>query len=275
MPLLDPETLRRAHFAGDYFAWRHIRRSATIAETPDFCRRERRVGTCRNDLRITLMSVIEMGAVASSLLSSLDHSDCGPYPFRHWLINRVLPNRTCKAIDALPISAPLIKDTLGKRDTHNGMRFFFGRAQREDNPVCHEIATALQSAEVVNELEALCDVALVGSFLRIEYCLDTDGFWLEPHTDIGAKLFTMLVYLSEEPGSDAWGTDLLDGPDRLVLTTPYQRNFGVVFIPSPNSWHGFHRRPINGVRRSLIVNYVKPEWRSRRELAFADRAIQR
>ena len=36
------------------------------------------------------------------------------------------------------------------------------------------------------------------SHLRIEYCLDTDGFWLEPHTDIGAKLFTMLVYLSRE-----------------------------------------------------------------------------
>jgi hypothetical protein len=65
----------------------------------------------------------------------------------------------------------------------------------------------------------------------------------EPHSDIGVKLFTMLIYLSDDPGSEAWGTDLLDGPEKRVLTTPYQRNFGFIFIPSENSWHGFHRRP--------------------------------
>jgi hypothetical protein len=219
------------------------------------------------------MSVTELDAVASNFLSSLDHSDCGPYPFRHWLVDRVLPNRVCEAIDSLRISSPSVKDTLGKRETHNSTRFFFGKTQRGTYPVCHEVATALQSKAVVSELEALCDVALAGSFLRIEYCLDTDGFWLEPHTDIGAKLFTVLIYLSDEPGSEAWGTDLLDGPERLVLTTPYQRNFGVMFVPSTNSWYGFHRRPIKGVRRSLIVNYVKPEWRSRHELAFPERAV--
>ncbi len=30
-------------------------------------------------------------------------------------------------------------------------------------------------------------------------------------------------------------------------------------------------RLIDGIRRSLIVNYVRAEWRSRRELAFLDR----
>jgi hypothetical protein len=70
-----------------------------------------------------------------------------------------------------------------------------------------------------------------------------------------------------------WGTDLLDGPDRLELTTPYQRNFGFIFIPSADTWHGFDRRPISGVRRSLIVNYVRPEWRSRNEFAFPTRAV--
>jgi hypothetical protein len=82
-----------------------------------------------------------------------------------------------------------------------------------------------------------------------------------------------LIYLSVDPGCESWGTDILDGPDKRVLTTPYQRNFGLIFIPSETSWHGFHRRPINGVRRSLIVNYVKPEWRSRQELAFPNHAV--
>ncbi len=211
--------------------------------------------------------------IAANFLSSLEHSDCSAYPFRHWLIDRVLPEETCAAIDALRFRAPAIGDSLGKRETNNSTRLFFGEKQRSTYPVCDEIAVALHSDEVVRQLESLCDVALAGSFLRIEYCLDTDGFWLEPHTDIGAKLFTMLIYLSDDPGSETWGTDLLEGPEKLVATTAYQRNFGFIFIPSNNSWHGFRRRPINGVRRSLIVNYVRPEWRSRHELAFPNRAV--
>lgn len=214
-----------------------------------------------------------LSPIGTNFLSSLDHSDSNTYPFQHWLLNRVLPECTCAAVDALPVSVPAIADTLGRRETHNSSRLFFGATQLAAYTVCREVASALQNNAVVRQIEALCDVALGGSFLRIEYCLDTDGFWLEPHTDIGAKLFTMLIYLSADPGSEGWGTDLLDGPDTLVTTMPYQRNFGCIFIPSERSWHGFHRRPIAGVRRSLIVNYVRPEWRARHELAFPDKAV--
>jgi hypothetical protein len=220
------------------------------------------------------MSTAVTESVASVFLGSLDHCDSDSYPFRHWLLDRMLPNQTCRAIDALPVKPPPIKDTWGKRETHNSTRLFFGVPQREAFPVCNEVAGALQSDVVVHHLQKACDVTLRGSFLRIEYCLDTNGFWLEPHTDIGAKLFTMLVYLSDDPGSEAWGTDILDGPDTFVATTPYMRNSGLIFIPGENTWHGWHRRPIVGVRRSLIVNYVRPEWRSRHELAFPQQPVQ-
>ena len=173
-----------------------------------------------------------LSPIGTNFLSSLDHSDSNTYPFQHWLLNRVLPECTCAAVDALPVSVPAIADTLGRRETHNSSRLFFGATQLAAYTVCREVASALQNNAVVRQIEALCDVALGGSFLRIEYCLDTDGFWLEPHTDIGAKLFTMLIYLSDDPGSEGWGTDLLDGPDTLVTTMPYQRNFGCIFIPS-------------------------------------------
>jgi hypothetical protein len=211
--------------------------------------------------------------VGSAFLASLNGCKNGLYPFRHWLLDHMLPDDTCAALDGLPVAPPKIEDTAGKRETHNSSRLFFGKEQRGSYAVCDDIAAALQSKAVVGQLEKSCMVALDGTYLRIEYCLDTDGFWLEPHTDIGAKLFTMLIYLSDEPGSEAWGTDLLDGPDKLVATTPYRRNHGLIFIPSTDSWHGFHRRPIHGVRRSLIVNYVKPDWRSRHELAFPDRPV--
>ncbi len=211
--------------------------------------------------------------VAARFLSCLDRSEAATYPYRHWLLDRVLPEDTCAAIDALPVTPPAIGDTRGKRETHNSSRLFFGAEQRALHPVCAALASALQSDAVTRRLESLCGAALAGSFLRIEYCLDTDGFWLEPHTDIGAKLFTMLVYLSEEPGSEAWGTDILEAPNKLVATTPHVRNGGLIFVPAADTWHGFHRRQIIGVRRSLIVNYVKPEWRSRHELAFPERPV--
>lgn len=211
---------------------------------------------------------------ADAFLSCLDRAGAGTYPYPHWLLQHALPDDVCAAIDALPVAPPPVGDTKGKRETNNSTRLFFGRRQQAAHPVCANLSAALQSDAVTRRLAALCDVTLAGSYLRIEYCLDTDGFWLEPHTDIGAKLFTMLIYLSDDPGSEAWGTDILDGPDKLVSTTPYVRNGGLIFIPADNSWHAFHRRPINGVRRSLIVNYVRPEWRSRHELAFPDQPVR-
>jgi hypothetical protein len=224
-------------------------------------------------MRIETMSVTDMVGVASTFLDSLNHSRSEIYPFRHWLLDRMLPAESCAALDSLRFPPPQIADTFGKRETNNSTRLFFGVQQRAAYPVCDDLAIALQSKAVVHALQTTCDVDLNGSFLRIEYCLDTDGFWLEPHTDIGAKLFTMLVYLSDDPGSEAWGTDILHGPFNRVATTPYRRNSGLIFIPAADSWHGFHRRPILGVRRSLIVNYVRPEWRSRHELAFPEQAV--
>ncbi|MGO8835406.1 MAG: 2OG-Fe(II) oxygenase [Roseiarcus sp.] len=210
----------------------------------------------------------EPDPVAGRFLACLAASRCETRPFRHWLLEGALPEATCAAIDALPVAPPRIADTLGKRETNNSTRLFFGAEQIARHPVCAELASAWQSETVTGRLEGLCGVSLAGAYLRIEYCLDTDGFWLEPHTDIGAKLFTMLIYLSDQPGSQAWGTDILDADMKLVETAPYRRNGGLIFIPAADTWHGFHRRAIEGVRRSLIVNYVRNEWRSRHELAF-------
>lgn len=215
--------------------------------------------------------MVDSASVATSLIGCFDASHFGAQPFRHWLLDNILPGDVCSGIDAIAVAPPKIDDTLGKRETHNSTRLFFGAENRARYPVCDALAAAFQSLDVVERIELLCETKLRESHLRIEYCLDTDGFWLEPHTDIGAKLFTMLVYLSSEPGSEAWGTDILDTSLNVVATAPYERNAGLIFVPGSDTWHGFRRRPIDGVRRSLIINYVKPEWRSRHELAFPDR----
>ena len=212
-------------------------------------------------------------AIAAHFADCLEQAVRDDDPYTHWLLDGALPEAVLRGIDALPFQPPPVGDTLGRRETHNSTRLFFGAGEQAAFPVCAALAGALQGAGAVRAIERVCGVALGGLSLRIEYCLDTDGFWLEPHTDIGAKKFTMLIYVSDDPGSEDWGTDIC-APDGTVLaTTPYERNGGLIFIPGSDTWHGFHRRRIAGVRRSLIVNYVGAEWRARHELAFPEAAI--
>jgi hypothetical protein len=194
-------------------------------------------------------------------------------PFRHWLPGGVLPAPMARGLADLGLSPPGIDDTLGKRETHNASRLFVNEAVRRRFPVCASLADSFQDEATVGLLADMTGADLEGGYLRIEYCLDTDGFWLEPHTDIGAKLLTFLVYLSDHPDADGWGTDLMTARGDVVGQAPGGFGKGLIFVPADDTWHGFVRRPIRGVRCSLIVNYVKPEWRSRHELAFPEQPV--
>lgn len=199
--------------------------------------------------------------------------DDKPYP--HWLLHDVLPPDMAREVIALPFAPPVIDDTNGKRETHNTSRIFVSEENQARYKVCEDLAESFQDEATIALLEDVCHRPLGGSSLRIECCLDTDGFWLEPHTDIGVKRFTMLIYLSEHPDAAAWGTDIYDNDRQLVGRAPGTFNTGLIFLPAPDTWHGFARRPIRGVRRSLIINYVEPAWRSRHELAFPTQPVVR
>ncbi len=211
--------------------------------------------------------------IRRSFCVSLEHSKQGTVPYRHWLLRDTLPPEVCDGLTALPFTAPVVLETYGKRETNNASRTYFTPAARGHTPAVDALAHAFQHRETTGLIERRCGVTLAGSLLRIEYCQDTDGFWLEPHTDIGVKRFTLLIYLSLGPDSETWGTDILAGPDQPVCTVPAPFNSGLVFIPSTDTWHGFHKRVITGIRKSIIVNYVGPEWRSRHELAFPEAPI--
>jgi hypothetical protein len=211
--------------------------------------------------------------IGGAVVRALDRAARQDAPFRHWLLADALPEATAHALADLPFAPPEIGDTEGRRETHNATRRFFSVENRGAHPVCEAVAAAFQSAAMTNRLSAETGAKLSGSYLRIEYCQDTDGFWLEPHTDIGAKLFTMLVYLSDRPEAEGWGTDIYDGNKRHVSAAPGGFNKGVIFVPGTDTWHGVEKRAFAGVRKSIIVNYVKPEWRSRHELAYPERPI--
>ncbi|MCC7049369.1 MAG: 2OG-Fe(II) oxygenase [Alphaproteobacteria bacterium] len=213
-------------------------------------------------------------AIAASVADAIDSAEVHAQPYRYWLLRDILPRPDCDALAALPIDSPKIGETLGRRETNNATRVYFAAENQARFPVCAGLAAALQDGPAVAAIERATGTDLSGTSLRIEYCQDRDGFWLEPHTDIGAKRLTMLVYLSDDPGSADWGTDLMDEWWFPAGRAPYARNRGLMFVPGATTYHGFRRRPIAGIRRSLIVNYVGPEWRARHELAFPERPLR-
>ncbi|CAK0760379.1 2OG-Fe(II) oxygenase [Azospirillaceae bacterium] len=212
--------------------------------------------------------------IGASFIQAVRRSHREEHPYRHWLLADVLPEDVRDALLTLPFTPPGVIDTKGKRETNNATRVYFDVGNRERLPVCQDVAEAFQSQAVTRFIEEEFQINLRGTFLRIEYCQDTEGFWLEPHTDIGVKKYTMLLYLSKDPGSETWGTDVLAGPLDYIKTAPFQSNGGLIFVPASNTWHGFRPRPINGVRRSIIINYVTDEWRARHELAYPSAVIQ-
>jgi hypothetical protein len=211
--------------------------------------------------------------VVEAFVKSVDSSKRSEQPYRHWVLRGCFPADSVDDVLALPFEAPSLDGVSGKRELHNNTRKYFDVENRKNFPVCDAIAKAFQDERVTSHIEKVFGTDLEGTYLRIEFAQDIDGFWLEPHTDLGVKVFTMLVYLSKDESHKDLGTDIYDGEKRHVTRSPFTPNAAMVFIPGNNTYHGFEKRPIKGVRTSLIINYVTDEWRAREQLSFPEAPI--
>ena len=213
--------------------------------------------------------MLKPNAVGAAFLDCLSRSRHVIEPFGYWLLDKALPDATVSAIADLPFAPPVAAVFDGRREANNSTRVYFSKENQSRFAVCRDVVAGFNHPGVIAAIETATGTDLSRGHLRVEYCQDVDGFWLEPHVDIKVKLFTMLVYLSGEPELRDAGTDIYDAsPEhRLVASAPYERNKGLIFIPANDTWHGFTKRPVRGVRKSIIINYVSPEWRSTDELA--------
>jgi hypothetical protein len=211
--------------------------------------------------------------VVRTFLSSVDSAKRSEQPYRHWMLQDCVPADSVDDVVTLPFDAPSLDGVSGKRELHNNSRKYFDVENRERFPVCEAIAQAFQDKRVTSHIEKAFGTDLKGTYLRIEFAQDIDGFWLEPHTDLGVKAFTMLLYLSNDPSHQDLGTDIYDGDKRHFGRSAFTPNGAMVFVPGNNTYHGFEKRPIEGVRTSLIINYVTNEWRAREQLSFPEAPI--
>ena len=195
-------------------------------------------------------------------------------PYAHHLIDNLFPAAVADELADLPFAAPSLNGLSGKRELHNDTRAYFDEANMGRFPVMTKVAEALQSPQLIRLFAEAFAAPLDDTYLRLEYAQDIDGFWLQPHTDLGVKKFTCLIYLSQGPGHETLGTDIYASPEQHVGASPFIRNTAMIFVPGSNTWHGFEKRSITGVRRSVILNYVTPEWRAREQLSFPDQLIR-
>ncbi len=212
-------------------------------------------------------------SIVGALLHSFETAKRHETPYRHWFVRQCLPTTIADEITALPFPPPALGGLSGKRELHNATRKYFDIENRAKFGAVEGFAQAFQSRTVTDRIERTFGTKLGGTYLRLEYAQDTGGFWLEPHTDLGVKVFTMLLYLSKDEAHRDLGTDIYDADKKHVGRSPFEPNAAMVFVPSTNTYHGFESRTIQGVRKSVIINYVTTDWRAREQLSFPETPI--
>lgn len=194
-------------------------------------------------------------------------------PYRNWRLSGLFPEPVGRQLAELPFAPPQLHGVSGRRELHNGDRSYFAGEVLNRHHVARQVADVFQSPSVVGAFARSTGAHLDGTYLRIEYAVDADGFWLEPHTDLGVKALTLLIQLPAEGQADL-GTDLYAGPGTWCERAAFEWNGALMFVPSDRTWHGFEPRAIAGVRRSLIVNYVTEAWRAREQLAYPSQPVR-
>jgi hypothetical protein len=223
---------------------------------------------------MSLMPAQSTTQIGAAVVQSIDRAERHDQPYRHYLLSDLLPTSVAADLAHLPFVAPSLDGVSGKRELHNDKRSYFDAAAMQKFPVMRAVADALQDQSLARHIAQVFGAAIDNTFLRLEYAQDVDGFWLEPHTDLGVKKFTCLIYLSNGPGHETLGTDIYRSKEQHFGRSPFIRNTAMVFVPADNTWHGFEKRPIIGVRQSVILNYVTPEWRAREQLSFPQQPIR-
>jgi len=200
--------------------------------------------------------------------ASLKSAQVDEKPYRHWIWREVFPENVVQALSVLPFPKPDLHGLSGKRELHNDSRHYFDADNNRRFEVCDKVARLFQAEETVRLLRDMSGADLSDTNVRIEYTLDADCFWLQPHTDLGVKRITFLFYMPDGPDQEDLGTDIYLDEQTWFGRPRFEWNSALMFVPSDNTYHGFEKREIPRVRRTVIVNYVTQDWRAREQLAY-------
>ncbi len=145
------------------------------------------------------MGTLTINPVAESFLACLARARHVTEPFDFWLLDGALPEEDIDAISSLP--SPLLptwSSTAGARPTTPHACI---SAPRHGKPIrCAVVWSTASRTRASSPANAKgTGTKLAGTRLGSSIARTSPGSWLEPHTDIAVKKFTMLVYMLDDP----------------------------------------------------------------------------
>ena len=185
-------------------------------------------------------------------------------PWKHFIIDDVFSKEDYQILKDFPRLDSGYENITGFRDAIDN-RVYLNDKFVNDNPQFKNILRTLNNTDV---FEKIFDVNLNRCSLRPELIDDRYPFFHEVHCDHPDKVLTMLIYIDKDDEQNL-ASDLYIDENTHHTKLKWKNNGGVGWTiePNDNKWHGFKPMKYEGVRRILIVNWVKNDvWKDKSQL---------
>ncbi len=140
-------------------------------------------------------------------------------PYRHWLMQGVLPADMARSLNALPFPAPPLDGVSGSREIHNNTRRYIDAAAIAQHAVCRSLAEAFQDPATVAMIEEVTGARLDGCCLQDRIRPGHRRFLAAAaHRSRGQEIHPALLPRSGRPAGP--GNRHLSGRRDLVASRP-------------------------------------------------------
>ena len=185
-------------------------------------------------------------------------------PWKHFIIDDVFSKEDYQILKDFPRLDSGYENITGFRDAIDN-RVYLNDKFVNDNPQFKNILRTLNNTDV---FEKIFDVNLNRCSLRPELIDDRYPFFHEVHCDHPDKVLTLLIYIDKDDKQNL-ASDLYVDENTHHTKLKWKNNGGIGWTiePNDNKWHGFKPMKYEGVRRILIVNWVKNDvWKDKSQL---------
>ena len=185
-------------------------------------------------------------------------------PWKHFIIDDVFSKEDYQILKDFPRLDSGYENITGFRDAIDN-RVYLNDKFVNDNPQFKNILRTLNNTDV---FEKIFDIKLSRCSLRPELIDDRYPFFHEVHCDHPDKVLTLLIYIDKDDEQNL-ASDLYVDKNTHHTKLKWKNNGGIGWTiePNDNKWHGFKPMKYEGVRRILIVNWVKDEvWNDKSQL---------
>ena len=185
-------------------------------------------------------------------------------PWKHFIFDDVFSKEDYQTLKDFPRLESGYKNITGFRDAIDN-RVFLNDKFVSENPQFKSVLRTLNDTE---SFEKIFGVNLIDCSPRPELIDDRYPFFHEVHCDHPDKVLTMLIYIDKDDEQNL-ASDLYIDKNTHHTKLKWKDNGGIGWTIEPNDdkWHGFKPMEYKGVRRILIINWVRNEvWRDDSQL---------